>query len=83
MKNNNEGEVSEEVRQGKGMREKSWADLVREIFPDAEDEFVEVVLWEHTGYPAFWNIPEDGASPTECCRKQLLEFKNTYQKDKG
>ena len=52
------------------------ADIIREYFPDATDEFCEFVLWEKTGYPSFWNIPSDGNTPEECMRKQLQEFKN-------
>ena len=35
------------------------------------DAEVEHVLWEHTGWPAFWNIPADGNTPEECLRKQV------------
>ena len=48
-------------------------DIAKEYFPDANDEFLEFVIWEQTGFPGFWRIPEDGASPEECFRKQLLE----------
>lgn len=47
--------------------------IAKEYFPNATDEFLEYVIWEKTGYPHFWNIPEDGASPEECFRKQLLK----------
>ena len=52
------------------------ADIIREYFPDATDEFCEFVLWEKTGYPSFWNIPKDGNTPEECFRKQLSDFKD-------
>jgi len=32
------------------------------------DDEAEYVIWEHTGFPAFWNIPDDGATPEECFR---------------
>lgn len=48
-------------------------EVVREYFPDATDDFIEYIVWEKTGYPAFWNIPRDGATPEECFRKQLAD----------
>jgi len=54
---------------------KTWLDLVREYFPDATEEFAGYILWGETGYPEFWEIPEDGATPEECCRTQLQRFK--------
>ena len=53
------------------MSDKSYKEVVLEYFPDASDEDVEFILWERTGYPSFWRIPRDGASPIECLRKQL------------
>jgi len=46
-------------------------EIVREYFPDETDEFLDYILWEETGFPYFWNIPEDGTTPEECMRKQL------------
>ena len=46
-------------------------EVAKEYFPDESDEFIEHVIWEHTGFPSFWNIPEDGNTPEECFRKQL------------
>jgi hypothetical protein len=54
---------------------RTWLDLVREVFPDATDEEAGTLLWEQTGFPSFWNIPRDGATPEECCRTQLERFK--------
>lgn len=48
-------------------------EIVREYFPGATDEFCEFIIWEKTGYPSFWNIPEDGNTPNECFRKQLQD----------
>jgi len=50
---------------------KTWIDLVREVFPDASDGMADYILWEHTGFPAFWSILEEGNTPEECCRQQL------------
>lgn len=38
---------------------------------DAEAEYI---VWEETGYPAFWDIPKDGKTPEECLRKQVRDF---------
>lgn len=49
--------------------------IAKEIFPDAEEDFCWYAIWNETGYPEFWNIPEDGDTPAECLRKQLIEYK--------
>lgn len=51
----------------------NWINLVREYLPDVTDEEAMSILLEETGFPCFWNIPEDGDTPEACCRKQLLE----------
>ena len=58
----------------------TWRDVVRESFPDANDDFIEHVIWEKTGFPAFWNIPADGNTPEECFRKQVSEYANEVKK---
>jgi hypothetical protein len=62
------------------MADQTIGDIVREYFPLASDEFIELVVWEKTGYPVFWNIPEDGDTPEECFRKQLKEFAEETKK---
>ncbi len=57
----------------------TFAEVVREYFPDANDDEVEFILWGKTSFPSFWRIPEDGASPEECLRKQLQEFKDSLK----
>ena len=57
----------------------TYSELVREYFPDATDEEVELILWGKTGYPEFWNIGVDGDTPEECLRKQLQDFKNKVE----
>lgn len=42
--------------------------------PIPTDEEIGDILWSQTGWPAFWNIPSDGATPVECLRKQVREF---------
>lgn len=58
----------------------TFIELVREYFPDISDGDAEAILWEETSYPMFWNIPEDGNTPEECCRKQLQELKDKLSK---
>ena len=48
-------------------------DIAREYFPNKPVKFLWFVIWEETGYPQFWNIPQDGNTPEECFRKQLKE----------
>lgn len=35
------------------------------------------IAWEFTGYPQWWNIPADGATPQECFRTQLRRLRET------
>jgi predicted nucleotidyltransferase len=34
----------------------NWNDLVRKHFPEADDEFCEFVLWEHTPFPVVQDV---------------------------
>ena len=49
-------------------------EVAREYFPNYTDEQLSDIIWNHTGYPDFWLIGEDGATPEECFRTQLKEF---------
>ena len=49
--------------------------IVREFFPKANKEQIDYILWNCTGYPEFWNIPQDGWTATQCLRKQLGKLK--------
>lgn len=51
--------------------------IAKEFFPDLPDDVISFILWDHTGYPQFWNIPEDGDTPEECLRKQLKEYQDS------
>jgi len=64
-------EMPGEIR---GCRAMTPIDIAREYFPDEDEDFLSFVIWEHTGFPSFWNIPEDGENPDECLRKQLKEL---------
>lgn len=61
----------------------TWTDVVRQELGDMQR-----VLWELTGFPAFWNIPEDGETPEDCLRtrlREIAELRRTMQrcKDRG
>jgi len=49
--------------------------IIKEYFPDATSDECEFIAWEKTGYPCFWNIPEDGNTPEECFRYQVNRVK--------
>ena len=48
--------------------------IAKEYFPEKDDEFLDYVIWNETGFPCFWHIPEDGNTTEECFRKQLKEY---------
>jgi len=51
----------------------TWRDTARgvawEFGRDISPEEADYLLWEHTGFPEFWN-----GDPGACCRQQLREF---------
>ena len=55
---------------------KTIGDIVREYFPDADEKFIEYVIWTYTGYPAFWRTD----NPEAEMRQQLQEFKQEVGK---
>ena len=61
----------------------TWIELVKEYFPEVSDAEADRILWDETGFPRFWYIPEKGKTPEECCRKQLQELKDTLEKRGG
>jgi hypothetical protein len=50
----------------------TFAEVVKEYFPDANDDEVDFILWSETGYPSFWETDDVEV----CLRKQLQEFKD-------
>ena len=48
--------------------------IVKEYFPLATNDEIQDILWGHTSFPEFWNIPQDGWTPIQCLRKQLKEL---------
>lgn len=56
-------------------------DIAREYFPDLPDNELDYIIWEHTGYPDFWQIGTDGNTREECFRTQLQRFKDTVKEE--
>lgn len=50
-------------------------ELVKEVFPDADEAFVEHALWGRTGFPVFWDLNE-GQTVEDRMREQLIEFRD-------
>ena len=50
----------------------TWAELTRDVAREfgltLSDDEVDYALWEHTGFPYFWQ-----GDPVECCTAQLRE----------
>lgn len=64
-----------EAPTGKALKALSLVDVVRQELGEwVPEDFAVYVLWNHTGYPCFWNIPEDGESPLECIRTSVRRY---------
>lgn len=50
------------------------AQLVREYFPDADDDDVENILWNYTGFPGFWS--DENLTPEENLRIDLQHLQD-------
>lgn len=46
---------------------KTWMDLAREIFPDATEDHLDFILWNHTAFPF---------ADVDHIRRQLIDYKN-------
>jgi hypothetical protein len=55
----------------------SAQDVAREYFPDATDDQLEYIIWEHTGFPEFW--PDSSKTPEDNLRMQLQEYKDGHR----
>lgn len=44
----------------------NWIELVHQEIPGIDDDEAGYILWNHTGFPEFWD-----SNPEECCRQQL------------
>jgi len=56
---------------------KSVGEIVREYFPDADDKFIDFVMWNKTGWPGFWK-----GDPEESMREQLKSYKEAVDQGK-
>lgn len=54
---------------------KSLGEIVREYFPDIDDDQIEYIVWNRTGYPCFWK-----GDPEESLRESLAEYKVVVDK---
>jgi len=61
-------------------KSKSAYGIAREYFPMKDRRFIEAIIWGQTGFPCFWKIPQDGATPEACFRKQLKKASEKYKK---
>ncbi len=55
--------------------------MAAEIGIDLSSKDVEYIIRNKTGYPAFWHIPRDGATPVECFLKQVRDALASWGKD--
>ncbi len=46
-------------------------DIGRAVFPDATDDWLGYAIWNHTGYPSFWNP----GNPVKQMYRQLHKLK--------
>lgn len=53
---------------------KTWMDLAREVFPDATEEYLDFVLWNHTAFPF---------ADADHVKKQLIDYKNELSNTKS
>ena len=58
----------------------TWRELVKHYFPDVSDDLADHILWEYTGFPAFWITNRHYPTPIARCRKQLRELKYQWIK---
>jgi hypothetical protein len=49
-------------------------ELVKEYFPAVTDRQANMILWEYTGFPEFFDGP---GTVEECLRRQLQELRDT------
>lgn len=50
-------------------------DTAREVFPDNTDRELAAILWDHTGYPEWWDLRE-GENVQDCLRRQLTDYRD-------
>lgn len=56
------------------MTRQTAMEIARKVM-DYPDEILEPIIWNKTGFPIFWDIGKDGATPEECLETQLKRLK--------
>jgi hypothetical protein len=56
------------------MKDRTVLDVIREYVPDATEDEAGYILWNETGYPAFWNTNKYSPTPEDCLRLQLAKY---------
>lgn len=51
-------------------------DEARKVFPTLSDRDITSIMWEHTGFPGFWDL-RDGESNSDCFVRQLIQYRNS------
>lgn len=54
-------------------------ELAREVFPDADEAFLDHAIWGKTGFPAFWSL-KPGQTVEDRMREQLIAFRDGIAK---
>jgi len=57
-------------------------EIVKEYFPEADDDEIGYILWNETGFPEFWEIPRDGWTASQCLRTELQRLKEKVENAK-
>ena len=55
--------------------EQTLYEVIQGYLPGISEQEADYILWNHTGYPRFWNIGVDGGTPEECLRSQLEKYR--------
>jgi len=61
---------------------KTWIEIAQEVFPDRDDNFLQYVMWNKTGYPCFF-APKEGQTIEDVFKEQLIEFRDSCKSVEG
>lgn len=54
-------------------------DLAKEVFPEADEAFLDHAIWARTGFPGFFSLKE-GQTVEDRMREQLIEFRDALDR---
>jgi len=54
----------------------TYLEIARQELPGLSDEELDYILWEHTGFPGFWDNA-DTETIEDCLRRQLRTYKKS------